>query len=273
MVKVIGSVLPAEWEAFWNKVVRWYGLRGIPTFSRLWFQDIRRMQDIRYTISHFKQMGSAWRNLDAATQLAWRNAAYSCWDYNRGYRLFTADYIYRLIAGLPIPGSPNIYHQLFGLEMVNPGGTQNIFMRRDDKDIVGPLTVKIKFLKTENTPSAIYAFKIKCTAYRFIPGSYTTDIDEYVVPSGNIVWNEVSRVFGVADKKYFHFKIVLTIKNYDAIIKIDSIELIDKNGRFFKENWITKRNKAWVPKMLFRKTDWIFNPSYTDTYFKHVYLT
>lgn len=273
MVKVIGSVLPAEWAVFWAKVVRWYGLRGIPTYSRLWFQDYPRMRKIRYNISDFKQMGSAWKGLSAAVQQDWRDAAHACWDYNRGYRLFTADYIYRLIGGLPIPGAPNIYHQLFGLEMLNPGGSDNVFMRRDDKDIVGQITAKIKFKKTENTPSAVAGFKIQQTAYHFTDGGYDTDTDEYSAPAGNIAWIEVEQTFGVADREYFHYKIVLTIDNYDAIIDIDSIELTDKNGRYFKENFITKSNKAWIPKLLFRKTDWLFGPSFIDTYFKHIYLT
>lgn len=273
MVRVVGNVLPAQWEEFWNKCVRWYGLRGIPTFSRLWFQDIRRMRKIRYEISDFIAMGSAWRNLSAAVQQAWRDAANACWDYNRGYRLFTADYVYRLIAGLPVPGTPSNYHQLFGLEMLNPGATQNIYMRRDDKDIVGQLNVKVKFKKTEITPSGVYVFKIQCTAYYLTQGGYATDTDEYVASAGDINWSLLDRTFGAADREYFHFKIVLTIENYDAIIDLDSIELTDQNGRFFKETWITERNKAWVPKMLFRKTDWIFSPGYTDTYFKHLYLT
>lgn len=273
MVKVIGNVLPAEWEAFWNKVVRWYGLRGIPTFARLWSQDIRRMRKIRYDISHFMALGSAWRELSSATQQLWRDAAKECWGYNRGYRLFTADYIYRLIAGLPVPGTPSNYHQLFGLEMLNPGGSENVYMRRDDKDIVGQLTEKIKFKKTEITPSGSYAFKVQCTAYYLTEGGYSTDTDEYVAAAGNIAWNEIERTFGQDARKYFHFKIILTIANYDAVVDIDSLELLDKNGRFFFENWITQRNKVWVPKMLFRKTDWRFGPSYIDTYFKHLYLT
>lgn len=273
MVKVIGNILPAEWEEFWKKVVRWYGLRGIPTFSRLWSQDIRRMRQIRYTISHFKAMGSAWRKLSGATQQLWRDAAKKCWDYNRGYRLFTADYIYRLIAGLPIPGTPSNYHQLFGLEMLNPGGAQNVLMRRDDKDIVGQITAKIKFKKVELAAGNGNAFKIQQTGYYFIAGGYNTDTDEYIAPADNIDWNEVVRTFGTASRKYFHYKIVLAIANYDAIVDVDSIELLDQNGRFFKETFITKRNKAWVPKMLFRKTDWAFSPSFIDTYFKHLYLT
>jgi len=273
MVRTIGSLLPAEWEDLWNKVVRWYGLRGIPTFSRLWFQDLRRMREIRYSISHFMELGTAWTNLSDATRQAWRDAANACWDYNRGYRLFTADYIYRLIGGLPLPGIPSNYHQLFGLELLNPGGAQNVFMRRDDKDIIGQLTYKVKFKKTEITPSGVYAFKVQCTAYYLIPGGYATDTDEYVASAGNIAWSLLNRTFGTADREYFHFKIILTIENYDVIVDLDSIELIDQNGRFFKETWITKRNKAWVPKLLFRKTDWIFSPGYIDTYFKHLYLT
>lgn len=273
MVRVIGNVLPAEWEDFWKKCVRWYGLKGVPTFSRLWFQDIRRFKKIRYDRSYFMSVGQAWRDLSSDVKQGWRDAAHAAWDYNRGYRLFSADYIYRLVAGLPVPGDPNLYHQLFGLEMRNPGGAESVFMRRDDKDIVGPLTLNVKFKKQENTASSSDAFKIQMTAYYFTPGSYDTDVDEYVCPAGNVDWNDVSRTFGTDGRKYFHFKLVLTIANYDAIVWVDSLELLDQGGRFFKENFITKRNEVWVPKMLFRKKDWNFSPSWTDTYFKHLYLT
>jgi len=273
MVRVIGNVLPSEWEEFWKKVVRWYGLKGVPSFSRLWFQDIRRMREIRYGISDFKKIGSAWKELSPSVQQDWRDAAHACWDYNRGYRLFTADYAWRLIAGLPVPGTPTKYHQLFGIEMDNPGGAENVYMRRDDKDIVGQLSVKIKFKKIERAAGNGNAFKIQSTAYYFIPGSYAIDTDEYVAPAGDMDWSEIVRTFGVADREYFHFKFVLSIQNYDAVVDIDSIEMIDKNGRFFKENFITKRYKAWVPKMLYRKKDWLFGPSYTAPYFKHIYLT
>jgi hypothetical protein len=272
MVKVIGDVLPSQWVEFWGKVVRWYNLKGIPSYSRLWFQDYRRMRQIRYNISDFQAVGVAWQNLSPADKEAWRAAAKACWDYNRGYRLFTADYVWRLIAGLPVPGTPSIYHQLFGMQIHNPDGLLNVYMRRDDKDLVGQITAKVKFKKTENAASPTASFKISQTGWYFTQGGFSTDTDEHAVAAGDIAWNEVERTFGTASREYFHYKIVLSIENYNATVDIDSIELLDQNGRFFKENFITERNKAWVPALLYRKKDWIFSPGFSPDYFKHLYL-
>ncbi len=272
MVKVTQCDVPPEWEEFWGKVCRWYGIKGVPCFARLWIQKMRRMKEIRYTISHFKQLGSAWGNLSDVTRQAWRDAAYKCWEYNRGYRLFTADYIYRLIAGLSVPGTPSDYHQLFGLEILNPGGSEKVQMRRDDKDIVGQINLKFNYKKTEIAPGGGNAFKVNSTLYYYIQGGYLTETDEFTAPAGNVGWNLINRTFGTADRKYFHYKVIFSIDDYAAEIFLNDIILTDKDGKFFSENFITKRNKAWVPKLLWRKKDWIFSPSFLDTYFKPLYL-
>ena len=272
MVRLIQPGIPAEYEELWNKIVRWFGLKGVPTFARLWSQNTRRMFAIRYTISKFMSVGAAWRALSFEQQQAWRDAANVAWGYNRGYRLFTADYIYRLFAGLPVPGDPSNYHQLFGLEMSNPDGLADIQMRRDDKDLVGPIDIAFKYKKIEVTPSALHCFKVACTGWYLTQGGVGVDTDEWNLPAGNIDWTVFTQTFGVEDRQYFHWKIVISITNYDSKVYFNSLDLADKNGNFFSENWITERYEPWVPTRLYRKKDWLFTPEWPNNYFQHLYL-
>lgn len=272
MVKVVQGDIPAEWEIFWKKIVRWYNLKGIPCYSRLWSQKMRRMKQIKYEISDFKKMGLSWSGLSPAVQQQWRDAAYQAWEYNQGYRLFTADYIYRLIAGLSVPGSPSDYHQLFGMEMSNPNGDHNVFMRRDDKDVVGQITVRLNYKKTENIASPTSALKILFTGWYLTEGGIETDTTTHTITAGNVAWKQEDFVCGVADRIYFHIRIIISIENYNAVFILDHIRLIDKTVQFYEENFVTARNVAWVPTLLYRKKDWQFSPNFDNPYFQHIYL-
>ena len=273
MVKVIQPDVPPEYEEFWKKICRWYDLKGVPSFSRLWFQKIRRMKKIRYEISRFRTVASAWENLSAAQRVAWDSAAQKAWEYNRGYRMFTADLIYRMVLGLSIPGDPSDYHQLFGIKMSNPGGSENIFFRRDDKDLVGQLTYKFSYKKDEITPGGWQGFQVTAMAYYFNQGNIAFDTDVFTAPAGNVGWTTIEHTFGTTDRLYFHFKIIFSIESYDAEVYLNDLIQSDQNGQYFKENFITTRYKAWTPTRLLRKQDWVFNPPWPNDYFEHLYLT
>lgn len=272
MVRLIQPNIPPEYEELWNKIVRWFGLKGVPTFARLWIQKTRRMHTVRYTISQLVSVGQAWQSLSSAEQQAWRDAANVAWGYNRGYRLFTADYVYRLFAGLPVPGTPSDYHQLFGLKMSNPGALADVAMSRDDKDIVGPIGIIFKFKKIEITPSALHSLKVVAKAWYLVQGGVETETHEWNIAAGDIPWTQFSGAFGTTDREYFHFRITISITNYDAEVYFNNLILTDKNGTFFSENWITPRYVPWVPTRLYRKKDWLFYPEWPNNYFQHIYL-
>jgi len=251
---------------------RWFERYGVPIWCRKWFQTSRAVVKQKQAATKLPSAASAWRALDTNTKGAWKAAAYNAYKYYRGYRLFVADYIWRQKAGLSLPGTPSNFHQLFGLKLANPGGALDVEMRRDDKDLVGPITIKFAYKKNEITPSATAAFKVNCTAYYFTYGSYSSDTDNFSAPAGNVGWNTIERSFGPNLRKYFHFKIVFTIKDYDAEVYIDNVILKDKNKEFFREGWNTESYAPWVPKMLYRKQDWEFKPVYAEPYFIHQYL-
>lgn len=272
MVRIVQPDIPPEWEEMWAKIVRWFDLHGIPVWCRMWFQTSRSQKEKRRAATKFPSAGSAWKQLDAATKIAWRSAAKAGWNYYRGYRMFVADYIYRLQNNLSLPGTPSDYHQLFGMVMDNPSGSSDIYMRRDDKDLIGPLTIKFSYKKDERTPSGSYAFKVQSTAYYFWAGQVLSHTDTFTSPAGDVAWNTITRNFGTSGLKYFHLKVIFTILNYDAKIYLDNIIWSDQNGEFFREHFNVESYGAWIPVLLYRKRDWVFNPAYITTYFKHEYL-
>jgi len=264
--------VPAEWVELWAKVVKWFGKGGIPVYVALWFQQTRSFYENQRQKSLLKDVSNCWKSIDAATKQQWKLAAYQAWHYYRSYRLFTADFIYRLKNNLPLPGQPNLFYQLFGLKISNPGGTQNIFMRRDDKDLVGRLRVRFNYKKIENTPSADFSFKILQTAYYFGQGTIETDTDEDIISAGNIDWTAFDKRIGTTNRKYFHYKLILSIENYDAEILIDNIRLADSNGEYYFESFNTINYAQWEPKFLYRKQDWQFSPGYGLPYFEHSFI-
>lgn len=272
MVKVVQPEIPPEWVPLFDKIFRWFEVRGIPIWARMWFQDARSIDKSRDERSKLPMAGTAWKPLSSATKQLWNLAAYRAYNYYRGYRLFTADYIWRQKVGLSLPGTPDNTHQLFGLKMLNPGGAANIYARRDDKDLVGQINLKFSYKKDEITPSATKAFKVTCTAYYLTPGGYDTDVDTYTAPAGDRDWATLNYSFGTAGREYFHFKIVFAIDGYDAIIWLDNIVLSDANGEFFREGFNTENYEYWEPNMLYRKRDWQFNPAYIRNYFLHEYV-
>ncbi len=272
MVRVIQPNVPPEWIPLFEKIFRWFERNGTPIWARRWFQDSRTIKQQKKKQSEFQSAGQSWTDLDGSIKALWNQAAYRVNGYFRGYRLFTSDYIYRKSANLSLPGTPSNLHQLFGLKISNPGGSGNVFARRDDKDIVGQLNIKFSYKKNEITPSGTKAFKVVCTAYHLTQGGYSTDVDTFTADAGDEGWQIINRTFGTTDRKYFHFKIVFTIDGYDAIIHLDNIVLSDKNGEFFRESFNTEAYSYWTPNMLYRKRDWVFNPAYIKTYFNHEYL-
>ncbi len=272
MVRVIQPDVPAEYEELWNKIMRWFERNGVPIWCRQWFQNTRRGDRVRKEASPVSVIANAWNALSPVRKIWWDITAHVMWGYARGYRFFTTDWIYREVVGLYVPQIPSFHHQLFGMKMANPGGTNNVYMRRDDKDLVGQLTVKFAYKKAESVSSVVNAFRVTTTGYYFTQGSYDTDVDEFEAPAGNVAWNTIERTFGVANRKYFHYKIVFSIENYNAEVSLDNIVLSDQNGEFYKENFYTKRYRPWVPVLLYRKRDWVFSPTYSPPNFTHLYF-
>jgi len=271
-MKTIQTEFPAEYAAFVETALRWFERYGVPVMCRNWFQTSRSVKANKVAATKLPSATSYWKPLNDATKQLWRNAAKKATGYYRGYQLFVSDFIWRQKNGLSLPGTPSDFHQLFGLELTNPGGASDVEARRDDKDLVGYISYKLSFKKTEITPSATYKFSVNCTAYYFSDGGLGIETDTYEAVAGNIDWTTINRQFGLIGRKYFHFKIVISIANYDADVLLDNFELSDASGVIMRENWNVAKYAAWIPTALYRKKDWVFKPAYAEPYFKHLYL-
>jgi len=273
MAKVSSLTIPPAWRPLIEAIFRWYSINGLPIFARQWLQGSRYMKYLKQQSSKFSSASEAWNALSSVTQAGWNSAAVIATTYARGYRLYTSDFIWRQKAGLPAPEGALADYQLFGIKMSNLGGSQDVHIRRDDKDLVGQITFKFSYKKNEITPNVSFPFRVILTAYYFGQGTILTDTDSFSAPGGDIAWNTITRTFGTAGRKYFHLRVILTIDQYDAIIYLDNLILSDSIGEQHRENFNTEDYKAWVPNTLYRKRDWLFNPSFVDPYFIHEYLT
>lgn len=272
MVKVLQPDPPAEFIEFLEKLVRWFDRYGVPIWAGNWYRFARSELERQKLRSNIQNASTTWNGLSTAQKESWRSAAYKAYQHYRSYRLFVADYNYRKGHGLSLPGSPSEFYQLFGLKLANPGGSLNVYAQRDEKDMVGPITIKVSFKKDEIAPSGTEKFIIATTAYYMSSGAISYDNDVYNCPAGNIAWNTLERSFGTAGRKYFHVLIRFTINNYNAEVYLDNFETSDQIGSFSAERWNTTDFKGWEPDMLYRKSGWTFGPSYTSPYITHQYI-
>jgi len=271
-MKTIQTEFPAEYAAFVETALRWFERYGVPVYCRNWFQTSRSVKANKVAATKLPSSSAAWKLLDEPTKALWRSAAKKATGYYRGYQLFVADFIYRRQNGLSLPGTPSDFHQLFGLELTNPSAALDVTVRRDDKDLVGPISYEFEYKKDENTPSGSFTFRVQVTAYYFTPGSYDTDVDTFDAPAGNVGWNKISRTFGTSLRKYFHVITTISIKFYDAVVQIDNYKMSDAANVIINENWNTKKYVLWEPTPLYRKQGWEFSPAYASPYIVHKYL-
>lgn len=272
MVRIVQPSLPPQYEEAWNRIFRWFSRYGVPVWCRSWVQDTRRGVAVRRSATQLRAVADCWNALSVSERLAWDSAAFETFGFYRGYRLFTSDYFYRKKIKLTYPGSPSDLHQMEGIMMKNPGGTQNVYSRYDDKDLVGQFTIKFSYKKKEIAASGSFGFKVQTTAYYLIEGGIGTETDEFSGPSGNVDWTQITRTIGTAGRKYFHIKIVWTIENYNAEIWLDNFRLTDSVGLIYFENFDTIEYNPWEFEKLIRKKWWQFSPGFWAPYFYHTYL-
>jgi len=272
MAKVSSLSIPPAWEPLIEAIFRWYEINGLPIFASQWLQGSRYMKYLKQQSSKISDVAQAWNNLSDITKAGWDSVAVIATTFARGYRMYTSDFIWRQKVGLPAPEGAVATHQLFGIKMSNLGGAFDVHIRRDDKDLVGQITFKFSYKKDEITPSVSKSFNVNITAYYFGQGTILTDTDSFTAPAGDVAWTTITRTFGTVARKYFHIKIVLTIKDYDAIIYLDNLILSDSIGEVHRENFNTENYAPWIPNNLYRKRDWLFNPGFYEPYFIHEYL-
>ncbi len=270
MTKADMTQIPPEWEALMAKIQTWYDNQIYPVFSSFNFQKTRSAKKRNKAKTLMPSSAAAWGLLNQGVKDAWHTAS-DFGTLNR-YQLFISDYCYRWKNGLSLPGTPNAFHQLFGLRWENPEPLATCRLRRDCKDLVGPVTISFNYKKTENNPTGDLPFSFLATLYFFKDGLNQTVTKSWSAGAGNKVWQTVSEAFGTAGQKYFHLTILWYLDGYDATIDLDRLLVEDQAGDIYRECWQFKAGRTWEYENLYRKEGWLFTPGYHVPYFDVVYL-
>jgi hypothetical protein len=262
--------LPPQWQPLLEKILRWYDNQIYPVWCPFNFHQTRSAKKRLKEKTQLPKVSDAWKQLTPAQKQAWKNA--KGYTGLTGYQVFTADFIYRRNNGLPLPGTPSTTHQVYGLMFKNEDGVANVYARLHEKDLIGPLKIKFFYKKREYIADPSKSFKFTAFAYYFEGGLNVLDQTQWIAPSGNQNWQQVSLNFGREDRKYFHLTLSFDLGTYQAAVYIDNFKLEDKNGAFYTESFNKKSKKEWNYNSYYRKRGWAFYPFYGEPYIKVVYL-
>lgn len=270
MVKVAQMTIPPAYQALLDKILAHFDNQIYPTWATRFFHTTRSAKKADKEKTYMPSAAAAWKLLSAAEKTAWATAAVFG-TLNR-YQLFLADFSYRRKNGLTLPGTPFTTREMMGLRLDDPGGVEAMELRRDEKDIVGPITISFNYKKTENAATPSVPFKFVATAYWFADGKNKTLTHEWSAPAGNVPWASVSEVFGVPGLKYFHLTIIWYLTDYDATVDLDHFLIQGNAVDKYRENWQYKAGRTWEYDALYRKTGWLFSPGYRVPWFEVLYL-
>ncbi len=206
--------VPPSWIPLMKKIMRWYDNQQYPIWAPFFKQKTRSAKTRNRQNTLLKTIADLWSALGESTQDDWNTAAEFV-NLN-GYQLFVKDTSYRIKNGLSFPASPNTKHQTHGLVMKNPGGSEDVYIQRDDKDLIGPVTLSFNYKKVENSLTGGDPFNITVQLWYFEDGENKTENYTYNIGSGNIDWTEFSEEYGTAGRKYFHHRVEIHLENYDA---------------------------------------------------------
>lgn len=270
MVKVAQMNIPPAYQSLLDKILAFFDNQIYPTWATRFFHKTRSAKKALKEKTYLPAVSDIWTGLTAPQKAAWASA--SLFGTLNNYQLFTSDYCFRRKNGLSLPGIPNDLHEMMGLRIANPGGGATVTLRRDEKDLVGLITIAFTYSKTQNAPTGGDPFNFLATAYYFDAGENKTDTKQWSAPSGNVAFSQVSEQFGMAGRKYYHLTVLVSLAAYDAICDIDHFLITDQNGDKYRENWQFKAGRVWEYDNLYRKTGWLLSPDYRVPYFEVVYL-
>ena len=270
MVKVAQMDIPPAYQALLDKILAYYDNQVYPTWAGRFFHKTRAAKKANKEKTYMPSASLAWKALTPDEKVAWTAAA--VFGTLNNYQLFLADFSFRRKNGLSLPGTPYSTREVMGLELQNPGGGALVRLRRDEKDLVGPIKIEFTYQKTENSPTPSVPFKFIATAYYFKLGEIATLEHTWTAPAGDVPWASVSESFGVSLEKYFHLTIIWYLDSYDAIVDLDHLLISDVVGDKYRECWQYKAGRTWEYEDLYRKTGWLFTPGFRVPYFEVIYL-
>ena len=295
--------IPPEYEALLAKILSWFDNQIYPTWATRYFHTSREAKKVNKEKTFMPSSAAAWKLLTPEEKDAWGTSAWWAtltsterreWGVQNRYQLFLADFSHRRKNGLSLPGVPNDFHNMFVLQMQNPGGAINVRLRRDEKELVGPISVEFTYKKQDPeswhilteagdyilTEAGDYivmdpppgGFHLVATAYYFEQGKNSTEVYQWNAPGGNVDWNKVSFSFGATGRKFYHLTLIWYLDGYDAVVHLDHLLIKSAGVIKYLEYWAFKAGTAWAYDNLYRKTGWLFTPSYDPLYFDVVYL-
>lgn len=270
MTKVAISTIPPAWQPLLDKILAHFDNQMYPTWATRFLHLSRSAKKAVKTISNVPNAKDYWNVLSAADKAIWKAARFRF--YRSSYSLFLADFAYRVKNGLSLPGTPPVNFQVYGLVMDNPDGLEQVEASYDEKDMVGPITLKFSYQKTEYSPPDPYSFGVHADLYYFEDGLNKVETLDWVSPSGNISWSLFDETFGTPGRKYFHVVVIFYSQYYDATVFLDNFRLKDSALVDVWENWKVKPDLIWDYTPLYRKQGWSFYPDFEDLYFSVVYL-
>jgi hypothetical protein len=215
------------------------------------------------------EVAAAWALLDAPTKATWKT--YAANISRNGWQLYMQEYCYRKKYDLSIPPTPNEYHQMNGLKLSNPSGSEIIQAQRYDITAQGEMTVRFNYTKVENSETEALPFRAHAIAYYFEAGENKSEEHTFEAPAGNVSWNQVEFTFGTTGRYYFELIITFELDHYDADVIIDNFVITDDIGILENEPWHVKAGKEWVYQVRTRKMGWEFVPAAGVPYIEIVY--
>jgi hypothetical protein len=206
MVKVGNLTFPPGYEALVAKILAWYDNQIYPTWATRNRHNTRSAKKRNLEKTLLPSISGIWKGLTPAERAAW--SAASDFSTLNGYQLFTSDYSYRRKNGLSLPGTPNNYHDMFSLEIDNPGGVSEVRFRRDEKDLVGPVNISFNYKKVERQTITLEEWSDLVATWADATAMWT-GVEVAAWSDPNIDWADVLARWAYSTKGMFHLVAIL----------------------------------------------------------------
>jgi hypothetical protein len=202
MVKVAQMSIPPEYAALLARILAYFDNQIYPTWAGRFFHKTRSAKKALKEKTYMPSAAAAWKLLTPTEKTAWAAAA----DFgalNR-YQLFLADFSYRRKNGLSLPGTPYPLHEMMSLEIQNPGGLENVRLRRDEKDLVGPVGINFTYRKQEMSLITQDMWSDANVAWADAVAQWT-GIEAAAWSDPNIDWSDTLARWAFSTTGLFHF--------------------------------------------------------------------
>lgn len=218
--------IPPAWIPKLEKLMSWYDRQIYPVWSPFRTRQTRSHKAKSKSNSYLPMIRDLWHALSDADQEAWAEAA----DFvqRTGYQLFVKDTSYRYKNGYAFPGIPSDKHQLQSLRIANPGGSEEVYLQRDDVNLTGEVTLSFNYKKDEHSPTAGEPFTIQVKLWYFEDGENKTEEYEWTIGSGDVDWTTFSQTYGEDGRMYFHHRVKMILDNYDCEVFLANFLLQDE---------------------------------------------